>query len=309
MSATSVFGASQVCPIDPLAKEVLSVIKTISSIEELPVAHPQGTVLLTDLDDVAIHTAYDLGSRGWKNYIYKATDKCWPGILSIYLARILPHILVESKINEVVATLKENGHPTAGLTAKKRNQWYSTEHLNVDQITIAQLKRAGFKIDDGLINVYPGLNSAEYYGGVFFCPYDLKGDYLIDLLEKVSPSNRPKKVLFIDDRSGQVKSVAAALQKLGIDHECYHYKAVEEKEKRFSPVIANIQLLYLLMSEGKEIPSDEEAFIIAQKDTTRDETYYLNAALEKAEELEKAGKLNEKQELKEEKLPATSVRV
>ena len=90
----------------------------------------------------------------------------------------------------------------------------------------------------------------------------------------------PKKIIFIDDKLSQVESVADALAKLGIEHECYVYTATDEKGKAFNPLIANIQLYYFYQSEGNIILSDESALLIAKENPEKNAEYYLKATLD-----------------------------
>ena len=85
----------------------------------------------------------------------------------------------------------------------------------------------------------------------------------------------PNKVIFIDNKQSQVESVAAALDELGIEHECYWYTATDKKAEQFSPLIANVQLYYLWISNGTHILSDEEAELIAMEHPEKDAESYL----------------------------------
>ncbi len=125
---------------------------------------------------------------------------------------------------------------------------------------------------------YPGLaNDSEYYEGVFFANTDLKGDYLKKIIE--ISAHIPIKVVFIDDKLSQVESVAKTLKELQIPHECYWYCATESKAAKFNPLVANIQLYYFWISDGKNVLTDEQAESIAKSEPEKDADFYLQAVL------------------------------
>src|SRR5262249_52274024 len=119
--------------------------------------------------------------------------------------------------------------------------------------------------------------SPEYYEGIFFADTDLKGDFLFQL---INHDASPIKIVFIDDKETQTESVSAALTALGIDHECYFYLATQAKAKAFDPLIANIQLYFLVHSRGQHILSDIEAKAIAKSSPEKTADDYLQAALQ-----------------------------
>jgi hypothetical protein len=50
--------------------------------------------------------------------------------------------------------------------------------------------------------------------------------------------------------------------------------------KKFNPLIANIQLYYFWMSDGKTVLTDEQAESIAKSEPEKDADFYLQAVIE-----------------------------
>jgi len=261
-------------------------IVSIESIDALPISHPTHTVFFFDIDDTLFDSPHMLGSKAWRKYITQATDQQWHDRFSLFLAQKLPVSAVETTTSEIVKKLQMKGYEVCGLTARERQIWYYTPTKDVDLLTIAQLKAAGIQFDgDAFQRAYPDLTKAkEYFGGIFFANREPKGEYLKALFANTSATSAlPKKIVFIDDKLSQVESVAAVLKDFNIDHECYWYYATDKKASRFDPLIANIQLYHLWLSDGREIISDREAEILAQQYPERGANYYLQAVLDDAQ--------------------------
>lgn len=259
-------------------------IVKIASIQEIQTSYPKKTIIFFDLDDTLFDSPYMLGSKAWRKYISQVTKdskKNWHDIFSLFVARNLKVTPIEPATNQLINELQRQGYGVCGLTARERQIWYDTPTQGIDVLTIKQLDIAGIHFDgEAFKKMYPGLaQDPEFYEGVFFADTDSKGEYLRKILERSSPSERPKKIVFIDDKLSQVESVASALKQLHIDYECYWYYATDEKAKKFNPLIANIQLYYLWQTNGCEVLSDQEAEKIAQQSPEKDPEYYLKAIL------------------------------
>ncbi len=265
----------------PTTQTSHSIIK-IDSINELSSDHPKETIFLFDIDDTLIDFPYMLGSKAWRKYITQVTkeaDKNWHDILSLFLAQKHPMITVEPATAHLVKDLQAQGYAVCGLTARERNLWYATLTEGIDLLTIKQLESVDIQFGNGIFEtLYPDLaQDSEYYHGVFFANTDTKGEYLIKILK--AASIRPKKIVFVDDKLGQVESVASALTELQIDHECYWYCATDDKAAKFNSFIANIQLYYFWISSGQEMLSDDEAEMIGNQYPGQDDDYYLQKVL------------------------------
>lgn len=259
----------------------------IESILEMPIDHPEETLILFDIDDTLIDSSNMLGSKAWRKYISQATADAalnWHDLFSLYIAENSPIVPVESMTTKIVKDLQAKGYVVCGLTSRERNKWYDLEVEGIDLLTISQLKSVDIQFDDDLLKQKYLLFSqnSEYFEGVFFANLEPKGEYLRFLWNSLEASELPKKVLFIDDKLSQVESVASTLNDLQIDHECYWYCATEKKP--FSALIANIQLYYLLLSDGCDVLSDQEAAKIAMEDSSQTADYYLHNILSLAQE-------------------------
>ena len=267
-------------------ENAISQVYEIKSLSQISTHQPNQTLFLFDLDDTLFDSPYMVGSKAWRRYIADATKKIdgsenWHDIFSYFLAQNHPMKAVEEITSSFVRDLQRK-HVICGLTSRERKIWYDTPHDGVDSLTCGQLRSIDIDLNNGsLENVYPYLSTdSEYFNGVFFANQESKGNYLLHLFENAP--QLPQKVIFIDDKPSQVKSVSDALIKLGIPHECYIYYATEEKGKQFDPLIANIQLFHLYASNGQTILSDQQAALIAKDNPEKDADYYLQAAMEMA---------------------------
>jgi len=256
-------------------------IKSLMEIDK-PLAK---TMYLFDMDDTLFDFPYMIGSKGWRRYLRKATKnefENWHDLFSLFLVRNYPVKTVEMCTSAFIEELQKKGHPVFALTARERNVWYDTQVKEIDKLTIRQLNSVGIDFDQESLNQdYPQLvKSAEYFKGIFFANTELKGDFLLELFKETSQF--PEKIIFVDDKRNQAESVAAVLNALGIDNQCYWYSLTDEKERHFDPLIANIQLYYFWISEGHQIVSDEEAFFIAEQNPEKTAEYYLQQVLNDA---------------------------
>lgn len=256
-------------------------IQKIYSLSQIPSIQPNQTIYLFDIDDTLFDSSSMLGTKAWRKYILEATEddsQNWHDIFCLFAAKNYPLRAVEPITSQYVKELQMKGHAVFGLTARERQIWYSTPTKDVDKLTINQLTSVGVDFNTGIPNHYPSLiNAPEYFQGVFFADLEPKGEYLLKLFSNLP--QLPTKIIFIDDKDSQTKSVAATLDQLGIDYECYTYVATDEKAKLFDPLIANIQLYHLWISNGEQVLSDEEAAIIAKQHPERSAQDYLRALL------------------------------
>lgn len=261
----------------------------IVKIESLnQIANPESTqaIYFLDIDDTLFDSPYMLGSKAWRKYIVSATKddltENWHDIFSHFIARNHPLETVESLTSRFVKELQMRGCGVFGLTARERKIWYNTPMDDIDLLTVSQLESVGISFNnESLVKTYPHLTTnPEYFKGIFFADIEPKGEYLLKLFKDISPL--PEKVIFIDDKQSQVESVATTLHQLGISYECYWYTATEDKAGKFDPLIANVQLYYFWVSDGKRVISDEEAASIAEQYPERNAEYYLHTVLNDA---------------------------
>lgn len=258
-------------------------IVKIDSLSQINDSQPAQTLYFFDIDDTLFDSPHMLGSKAWRKYIVEATrnnlTENWHDIFSLFLARSYPLETVEALTSQFVKELQRTGRNVVGLTARERMRWYDMPVDDVDFLTVSQLESVGINFNNKpLDKAYAYLtNNPEYYKGVFFADIEPKGEYLLKLFRDAP--QLPEKVIFIDDKQSQVESVAAALNQLGVNYECYWYSATDSKARKFDPWIANIQLYYFWISDGKRVISDEEAAAIADRYPERNAEYYLRSLL------------------------------
>lgn len=267
-----------------LNRDAVSSFVKIESLLDISTDQPSQTLFLFDIDDTIFDSPQMLGSKAWRKYILEATKQIdpkinWHDIFSHELAEKYPLETVEKITSQCIEDLQRKGYVVCGFTSRERNLWYDMPQNGVDILTMRQLLSVDVDFNThSLENVYPHLAAhSEYFGGIFFANIEPKGNFLSHLLKDVP---HPEKILFIDDKPLQVESVAHALRVLDIDHECYLYSATDKKGEAFYPLIANIQLYYFYLSNGKELLSDTEALKLAKENPQYNAEYYLRATID-----------------------------
>lgn len=257
-------------------------VMKISSLSEINLNPSEytTTIYYFDIDDTIFDSPYMFGSKSWRKYIANVTKPYndethnWHDIFTLFLAKKLPMQLVEPTTAQFILALQNSGANVFALTSRERNKWYNTSEQGIDVLTVDQLKSVDVDFTLSSVNpVYLSLIEApEYYKGVFFADTDLKGDYLLKLFKN---SSFPTKVVFVDDKESQVRSVAEALEKLGIECDCYYYVATDKKVKQFNPLASMIQFYYFWNSDGNVslIFSDEEAKYLVKPHPTDDKNH------------------------------------
>lgn len=266
------------------AVESLSIIE-IESLDAIEDTLGGDTLYFFDIDDTLIDSPNMLGSKGWRKYIKAKTvqeARNWHDIFTFYLLRKYPVMTVEPGTLQFILNLQRRGCAVFGLTARERNKWYDTPASGVDALTVHQLTSLGMHFEDH--SAYASLLSApEYYRGTFFVDSDLKGEYLTRLF--LNADEKPKRVVFVDDKKKQAESVAEALTMLHIPHVCYWYVATDKKSRNFDPKVANIQLYHYLLGHDQRILSDEEAHSIGLENPEKQADEYLQEILKMASQL------------------------
>lgn len=106
--------------------------------------------------------------------------------------------------------------------------------------------------------IVPSLTPTIYTKGVLFTgEYNKKGDIFVRFLSIIG--QKPKKVIFIDDKRSHVEDVEKAAIEHGIECIGVHYRAIEHAEKVYFPEIAEFQRKIL-----RTIMSNEAALLLMQ---------------------------------------------
>lgn len=219
------------------------------------------------------------GSKEWRKSLLQATvsdqSQNWHDLFTFIIIRDYPHKTVEANTAVFIKNLQTDGYAVFGLTARERNKWYDTPLPSIDQITLKQIEGVDIRFTE---IESPLTNDSEHFRGIFFADVEPKGGYILKIFKNVT--DLPPKVIFVDDKESQVRSVSEALCRLNIDHECYWYTATEADAKTFDPLLANIQLYYFWISEGKVVITNDEAALIAQRHPEKTADDYLQAVIQ-----------------------------
>lgn len=241
-------------------------IVEIHHIDDIRPYVTKNTLCLFDIDDTLIDPPISLGSSTWRNWVKAkltgyTTDFTLYDALTLHIAKMVPYKTVEPHTALLISDLQANGIPVFAFTARGRTQWYTTDLEGIDRFTYDQLKNVGIDFTKTTVPAeLQAINPDYFYNGIIFAQHIKKGDLLQYLLNDLNYS--PSKVIFVDDKLDQVKSVEATLKEMGVPFIGFWYKRSEEDHRDFNPIITNIQMEYLLLS-GVVI-SDTEARELAK---------------------------------------------
>lgn len=219
--------------------------------------------LIVDLDNTTFEGKQALGHTEWfydKAYrmmreqdltLEEATRECYPEWIEIQ--RVCPVKPVEEAFITALNELQKQGHLVMGLTHRQPSL--------VDS-TLRQLNSIGLNFHESAPskNIFsvPSSTPTMYRQGVLFTgEYNKKGEIFVRFLSIID--QKPKKVVFIDDKRSHVEDVNQALQKIGVEYLGIHYKAIELADKVYYPELAEFQHKFL-----NKIMSNDAAMLLMQ---------------------------------------------
>ncbi|MBY0528813.1 MAG: DUF2608 domain-containing protein [Rhabdochlamydiaceae bacterium] len=215
------------------------------------------TLFVFDLDNTLIETAQHLGSDQWFSHqleshlaqghtIQETLDQVLPKLGFIYNKTDMR--LVDSSVPDLLKRMKQKHVYMIGLT--KRGPEFAKRTLEqLESVEIDFSQTAYFKESF----VFDELKGSLYQNGVIFIADNGdKGPHMEAFLNRLS--EKPKKIVMIDDKLSHVESVARAVEKLDIPFIGIRYGAADERVKNFDPKVAELQWNLL-----HKIISDEEA--------------------------------------------------
>lgn len=220
------------------------------------------TWLLVDLDNTTFEGKQALGHTEWfydKAHIHmkngmtleEATRECYPEWIEIQkVCAVKP---VETAFIPALTRLQEQGIVIMGLTHRQPSLVDSTlRHVN--SLGLSFVDSAPVK--DTLI--VPSQTPTKYIQGILFTgEYNKKGEIFVRFLSIIN--QKPKKIVFIDDKRSHVEEVERALMGLGIEYIGVHYTAIEHVEKVYFPEIAEFQHKFL-----SQILSNDAALLLME---------------------------------------------
>lgn len=232
-----------------------------TTIEDIIPLIDADTWLVLDLDNTVFEGKQALGHTDWfydKAFammrdgglsIEEATRECYPEWIEIQ--KVCPVKPVEPAF--IPALKKFLGNVIMGLTHRQPS---------IAASTISQLESLGFSFYPyaPVKNTFEvtSLTPTLYVEGVLFTgEYNKKGEIFVRFLSMIG--QKPKKILFVDDKRGHVEDVGRALSEEGIEYIGVHYRAIEYVEKIYDPQIAEFQKKFL-----NQIMSNEAAQLLIE---------------------------------------------
>ncbi len=204
------------------------------------------TLFVSDLNNVLMETAQDLGSDAWAGYEVKRqmkeTGLSKMEVLHTFVPfwhRILlvaPVKAVEGRAPEVIRQMQNRGTKVMGLTARYTEMAYPTH---------SQLRSIGIHMEKNTVYAYDweiegGYASKFVEGIVFVGLRNDKGETLMRCLDQLG--FKPKKIVFIDDKLKNVLSVQKAVEARGIPFTGVRYGYLDESVQDFDPAQAQAEL-------------------------------------------------------------------
>lgn len=193
------------------------------------------TLVMFDIDNTIIAPKTDLGSDQWFYAMVahglkrglteqQAVDE----ILPVY-AQIInqtPFYPVEPDTTSVIKELQDKGVSVIALTARSLDLAHRTvEHLHDAEIHFTKTDPHECPIQ------YGSGKPALYIEGIIFSGNYPKGEVLLGWLNQIH--YKPKKIIFIDDKLKNVKSVESAVHKRNIPFVGLRYGYLDERVKKF----------------------------------------------------------------------------
>lgn len=222
----------------------------------------EDTWVLVDLDNTTFEGKQALGHTDWfydKAFalvregmtLDEATRACYPEWIEIQ--KICPVKPLEAAFIPSLIELQKRGITVMGLTQRQPSLAEATlrqlNSLNFD-FHISAPSKDTFSI--------PSETPTLYKQGVLFTgEFNKKGEMFIHFLSIIN--QRPKKVVFIDDKKSHVEEVKSVLSRHGIEYIGFHYTAHQYVEKVYHPEVAEFQRKFL-----KTIMSNEAARLLMQ---------------------------------------------
>ncbi len=234
-----------------------------ASIEDVVPLIDNDTWFLIDLDNTMFEGKQALGHTEWfydKAYalmrngmtLEEATRECYPEWIEVQkMSAVKP---VEEAFVPALHLLQQRGIIVMGLTHRQPSIADSTVR-HVNSLDFNFLDSAPVKN----IFVVPSETPTIYTDGILFTgEYNKKGEIFVRFLSMIN--QKPKKVVFIDDKLKHVKEVESALTEQGIEYTGVHYTAIEHADKVYFPEIAELQYKYF-----KKIMSNDAARLLIQQ--------------------------------------------
>jgi len=177
--------------------------------------------VLFDLDNTLVESIQHLGSTQWGDYISEKFSKEEKNTLWV---RIKPHLkmrLVDEAAPDLIKSLQSQGIVVLGVTSRgERLSDYTHHQLNNFNIS--------FTILEGTDR------------GVIFCSTLKKSAIFQNCLSRIS--QRPKRIIFLDDKHHHVFDLEDAFKNSDIEFIGIRFGGCDARVKAFDPSIAELQM-------------------------------------------------------------------
>lgn len=244
------------------------IIKT-SNIQDIKQEITENTLVLFNIAEVLMDTETSLGTQAWRKFIRTRVDSKLHDELTLFVFKKVPPKSPEPATPELIKDLQSRGQIALALTSRGRHQWYATQVPNVDLITEKLLNQIG--IDFSKTGLNPELSSLPdilpdfFHNGIIYAGNDReKDEVLVDIFKKTS--YWPPKMVFVDDKVDSLISIEKAFNSLNIPFVGYAYSRTAQEHADFDPLVANIQLDWLItygrvLTDAEAIKIKNEQFL------------------------------------------------
>ena len=232
-------------------------IRQITNMSEIRPEIDTHTLVIFDIDNTILEPVQTLGSDQWYGSLVKENLEL--GLTEDAAIDAAIHLWVDvqnkTKVKAVEAStpalieeLQKAGIQVMALTSRP---------LNLIDATVKQLQSLGVDLSktSGLADdlEIPAADKTKTKAGIIFVgPKNNKGLVLGKYIESLT--DKPRKIVFSDDKQKHVTNVETALSPLNIPYVGFRYGAADAEVASFNKDISNLQLKYFL-----NILSNEEA--------------------------------------------------
>lgn len=224
----------------------------------------ENTWFLVDLDNTVFQAKQALGHVNWLQHevqkLVTAGKSRQDAFHSLYplwkktqmMTEVIP---VEISFLEAIKELQKRNIVVMGLTHRQLFIVPET-FCQLDSIGVNFLPTAPSKRTFNISAKQPALYT---HGILFVDDFNTKGEVFRSFLEQLG--QKPKRVVFIDDKKKNVEELAKAALSDGIEYIGVYYTAVEQGPQIYSPELAEQQLRFL-----NSILSNEQAqYLLSQE--------------------------------------------
>lgn len=259
-----------------------AIIKT-TNIQSIREEITENTLVLFNIAEVLMDTETSLGTQAWRKFVRARLEPQLHDELTLFVFENVPPKCPEPSTPELINELQAKGVMTFAFTSRGRHEWYGSQIPDIDLITEKLMLQIGIDFSKTALNpklsILPEVFADFFHAGVIYTTNTRdKGELLREILE--TTGYRPSKIIFVDDKVDSLVSVEATLESLGIPFVGYAYSKTAEDHADFDPLVANIQLDWLI-THGEVLTDAQALQIKGEQHSTTDLTQYLEEVVGK----------------------------